>query len=61
MDLNTIWTFIAAHWHHILGVLAFFFAVYNKWQHSKLLNTITEKLQTKKTKAKSKHKKHHKK
>lgn len=58
--LHTIWGFISLHWHKIVGVIAFFFAAYNKWQHNKLLGQITElipKTLSKNTKKISKSKK----
>lgn len=27
---KTVWTFVCSHWHHILGVIAFFLASYER-------------------------------
>lgn len=39
---NIVWAFVNSHWHHILGVLAFFLAMYNKMQHNKLIDLMAE-------------------
>lgn len=58
MTLIAIWTFISMNWHKIAAMIAFFFAAYNHYRHSRLLDKLLEQqLAPNKNK---KHKRHHK-
>ena len=41
MTLSIIWALIAAHWHKVVAVMAFAFAIYNKVLHNTLINRLT--------------------
>ena len=42
MTISIIWAFVAAHWHKVVAIIAFAFAIFNKVSHNALVNKITD-------------------
>lgn len=58
MTFSMIATFIAAHWHKVVAVLALFMALYNKFSHNKMLTFLTSEIKQLQSKTKKRpHKK----
>lgn len=45
--LHLVFAFVSAHWHKVVGTLAFFMAAYNHFRHNKLLKQFTGTVGTK--------------